>query len=234
MLLLEGVSTAYDGVPMLRDVDLVVKPGELVCLLGPNGAGKTTMFRTITGLVRPTAGRVSIAGRMINRMPVNQISQLRVGVVPEGRRLFAKLTVVENLRLGYRAAHGTSSFPEMLSQMTALFPRVGERLAQLAGTLSGGEQAMVALARALIGSPKYLIMDEPSLGLSPRLVEEYFDLVYALKGRDHAILLIEQNAEMSLEIADRAYMLLKGQLTHSGSASDLRSSGLTAAAYLDT
>lgn len=232
MLRLDGVKTAYDGVPMLQGLDLEVAAGELVCLLGPNGAGKTTTFRAITGLVRATAGSVEIAGRNTARLGVDEIVRLGVGVVPEGRRLFPRLSVYDNLRLGYHVAPVERSFHDMLEQVVERFPRVRERLAQNAGTLSGGEQAMVALCRALISAPRYLIMDEPSLGLSPRLVEEYFQLVDSLRGGRQAILLIEQNVEMSLEIADRAYVLAKGRLIDSGEPQALRTRGATNAAYL--
>lgn len=232
MLRLNGVQTAYDGVPMLQGLDLEVAPGELVCLLGPNGAGKTTTFRAITGIVKPTAGVVEIAGNNVNNWSVNQVVRLGVGVVPEGRRLFPKLSVHDNLRLGYQITASERAFEDMLAELVKRFPRVRERLNQSAGTLSGGEQAMVALCRALISEPRYIIMDEPSLGLSPQLVEDYFELVGALRGGSQAILLIEQNVEMSLAIADRAYVLSKGQLVDSGTPEEMRARGAASAAYL--
>lgn len=232
MLKLENVSTSYGNVPMLKDIDLAVEVGELVTLLGPNGAGKTTTFRAITGIVRPTQGSVTIDGHDTRRWPVSRIAKLGVGTVPEGRRLFPKLTVRENLRLGFQLTTEKIPFAEALEPIAERFPRVSERLDQQAGTLSGGEQAMVALARALISKPRYIVMDEPSLGLAPNLVGEYFNLVNTLRGGQQAILLIEQNVTQSLAIADRAYVLKKGQLVYSGSADDPRAADQVASAYL--
>lgn len=232
MLELEGVCTAYDGVPMLQDIDMVVSSGELVCVLGPNGAGKTTTFRTITGAIRPTGGSVRIGRRETRQMRTDRIARLGLGVVPEGRRLFPRLNVRENLRLGYEITTGTHSFEDMLSHVVGLFPRVGERLDQKAGTLSGGEQSMVALARALISAPTYLVMDEPSLGLSPKLVDEYFEFLDSIRGRQQAILLIEQNVERSLEIADRAYFLSKGAIVDTGTPQEIEARGTAAGVYL--
>ena len=221
MLELERVSTAYGRVPMLRDLDLAVEEGEIVALLGPNGAGKTTTFRAITGLVRPTAGRVRLMGRDLAEVGTERIAGLGVGLVPEGRRLFPDVSVLDNIRLGFEAVGGREPFEDALERVAALFPRVKERLRQAAGTLSGGEQAMVALARALVARPRLVIMDEPSLGLSPRLIDEYFEIVTDIAGRGTTVLLIEQNAEMVLRIADRAYLLVKGRVVASGPAADL-------------
>ena len=173
MLELKDVDTAYGPVPMLRAVTMSVQPGELVCLLGPNGAGKTTTFMTVCGVVRAQRGRVEVMGRDLASLGTENLAALGVGLVPEGRRLFPSLTVQENLRLGYDAVSGRGpDFEPQLDKMCHLFPRIRERLRQVAGTLSGGEQAMVALARALIGEPRLVIMDEPSLGLSPNLIHE--------------------------------------------------------------
>jgi branched-chain amino acid transport system ATP-binding protein len=216
MLELRDVDTHYDGVPMLRGVSLRVEAGEVVCLLGPNGAGKTTTFRAITGLVPAARGDVSIMGQRVERIRTERIAALGVGLVPEGRRLFPDLTVRENLWLGYQAAGGGNAFEARLEEMGTMFPRVRERLRQTAGTLSGGEQAMVALARALIGQPKLVIMDEPSLGLSPRLIEEYFAIVARMREAGTTVLLIEQNAEKALQVADRGYVLVKGRIVTEG------------------
>lgn len=232
MLELEGVCTAYDGVPMLQDIDMAVSAGELVCVLGPNGAGKTTTFRTITGAIRPTGGSVRIGGLETRHMRTDRIARLGLGVVPEGRRLFPRLNVRENLRLGYEITTGAHSFDDMLAHVVGLFPRVGERLDQKAGTLSGGEQSMVALARALISAPSCLVMDEPSLGLSPRLVDEYFEFLDSIRGRQQAILLIEQNVERSLEIADRVYFLSRGRIVDSGTPREIEARGTAAGIYL--
>lgn len=221
MLELREVDTHYDRVPMLRQVSLRVGEGEVVCVLGPNGAGKTTMFRAITGLVPASRGSVTVLGRDVAKVGTERIASLGVGLVPEGRRLFPDLTVRENLWLGYQAAGGGGAFEAQLERAGAMFPRIRERLKQAAGTLSGGEQAMVALARALIGAPKLVIMDEPSLGLSPRLIDEYFEIVAGLRHAGIATLLIEQNAERALRVADRGYVLLKGKVVAEGAAQEL-------------
>jgi len=232
MLELQGVHTAYDGVPMLRDVTLTAQAGEIVCLLGPNGAGKTTTFRAIAGLVRPTRGAIRLMGEDLGRIGTERVARLGVGLVPEGRRLFPDLSVRENLWLGYRATVGKENgFEARLDATGNLFPRVHERLAQNAGTLSGGEQAMVALARALIGQPRLLIVDEPSLGLSPKLIDDYFTTVANINSNGTTVLLIEQNAHRSLAIAHRGYVLVKGKLVASGSAGELRSSDTVRSLY---
>ncbi len=231
MLEFSHVSTAYDGVPMLRDLSLSVSPGELVCLLGPNGAGKTTTFRTLTGLLRPTKGTVRLMGQDLAGIGAQDVARLGVGLVPESRRLFPNLTVHENLFLGWRAVGGRRDFEADLEEMSALFPRIRERLTQPAGTLSGGEQAMVALARALIAKPRMIIMDEPSLGLSPKLIDEYFATTDAVHRSGTTILLIEQNAQKALAIADRAYFLLKGQIAAAGTAEELRENDAACATY---
>ena len=228
---MRGVDTDYDGVPMLRGIDLVVREGELVCLLGPNGAGKTTTFRALVGLVRPTAGSVRLMGQDVARMGTHRIAGLGVGLVPEARRLFAQLTVRENLFLGHRATGPGGGFEPALDEVARLFPRVKERLSQVAGTLSGGEQAMVALCRALIGAPDLLIMDEPSLGLSPKLVQEYFEIIERIHRSGRTLLLIEQNAEMGLKVADRGYILSKGRVVGSGPAADLLARDAARQAY---
>ncbi len=232
MLTLDAVDTDYGGVPMLRDVALDVAEGELVCLLGPNGAGKSTLFMTICGVVHASKGAVRVMARDMREVGTENLAALGVGLVPEGRRLFPGLTVRENLRLGYEAVcrNGTA-FDDNLDRMTALFPRIGERLHQAAGTLSGGEQAMVALARALIGNPRLIIMDEPSLGLSPKWIEEYFAIVRRINREGMTVLMIEQNAEMGLSIADRGYILVKGRIQAEGSAEKLRRSEVVESLY---
>jgi branched-chain amino acid transport system ATP-binding protein len=221
MLRLENVDTNYGVVAMLRDVSFRVDEGELVCILGPNGAGKTTTFRAISALVPLAGGHIEIMGRGLGDLRTERLSALGIGFVPEGRRLFADISVRDNIRLGYEAQGLADGFAERLEEMLDLFPRVRERIRQRAGTLSGGEQAMVALARALIGKPKLVIMDEPSLGLSPRLIDEYFDIVAEVNRRGTTVVLIEQNAEMALSIAHRGILLLRGRVAASGSAKDL-------------
>jgi branched-chain amino acid transport system ATP-binding protein len=233
MLELKDVDTAYGAVPMLRNVVMSVRQGELVCLLGPNGAGKTTTFMTVCGVVRAQRGKVEVMGKDVATLGTENLAALGVGLVPEGRRLFPGLTVIENLRLGYDAVSNRGpNFEAQLDKMCDLFPRVRERLRQVAGTLSGGEQAMVALARALIGEPKLVIMDEPSLGLSPKLIGEYFEITDEIHRRGTTILLIEQNAEMGLSIADRGYVLVKGRVAQEGPAKELLSSKAAKSLYL--
>ena len=232
MLRLENVDTNYGVVAMLRDVSLSVEPGDLVCILGPNGAGKTTIFRAISALLPLARGHISIMGQDLKGSRTEALSALGVGFVPEGRRLFGDITVRDNIRLGDEAQGHQAGFEERLEEMLALFPRVRERIRQRAGTLSGGEQAMVALARALVGKPKFVIMDEPSLGLSPKLIDEYFDTVAAVNRAGTTVLLIEQNAEMALSIANRGILLTKGRVVASGSASELLGSDAVRHLYL--
>lgn len=221
MLELTSVCTSYGLTRMLRDVSLNVAKGEVVCLLGPNGAGKSTTFNAICGLRPLDSGSVRIAGRDIATVGTEGLAALGVGFVPEGRRLFSSLTVRENLKLGFDASGSKARFEDRLEAMAELFPRVRERLNQGAGTMSGGEQAMVALARALIGEPVLLVMDEPSLGLSPKLIDEYFAIVSAIRAGGATLLLIEQNAEAALAVADRGYLLVRGQIAASGTSTAL-------------
>jgi branched-chain amino acid transport system ATP-binding protein len=229
---LRGVSTVYGSVPMLRDIDIEVGESEIVCVLGPNGAGKSTLFKTVAGLIAPVTGTVRIMNADVAATGTERIARLGVGFVPEGRRLFPGLTVADNIRLGHAAVRPNGSdLHARLEAIGRLFPRVAERLGQVAGTLSGGEQAMVALARALIGEPKLVIMDEPSLGLSPKLIREYFDILQAIHGEGRTILLIEQNAEMALRVASRGYVLARGRIVAADQAAALRSSSVVRSLY---
>ncbi|WP_397474907.1 ABC transporter ATP-binding protein [Pusillimonas sp.] len=221
MLELDAVSTRYGVVNILNKVSLKVAQGSVVCLLGPNGAGKTTTFKAIAGLLPPYHGKITICGRNLADIKTESLAGLGVGFVPEGRRLFPEISVRENLRIGYDALRPKESFEQALETVVGMFPRVGERLSQAAGTLSGGEQAMVALGRVLIGSPRMVIMDEPTLGLSPKLIEEYFQTVERIHKEGITVLLIEQNAEAALTVAHHGYLLLKGQIVASGSAKEL-------------
>jgi branched-chain amino acid transport system ATP-binding protein len=225
MLKLENVDTNYGVVAMLRDVSLSVDAGELVCILGPNGAGKTTIFRAISALLPLARGRIAFMGQDLASLRTESLCALGVGFVPEGRRLFADISVRDNIRLGYEAQGHRTGFGERLDEMLDL---IGQR----AGTLSGGEQAMVALARALVGKPKFVMMDEPSLGLSPKLIDEYFDTVAEVNRSGTAVLLIEQNAEMALSIAHRGILLTKGRVAAAGSAADLLGSDAVRHLYL--
>ena len=232
MIRMRRVSTRYGSVAMLRDIDLEIASGELVCVLGPNGAGKTTLFKTIAGLIKPTQGSVHIMGSSPEKIGTERIAALGVGFVPEGRRLFPDLTIAQNLRLGYDAVRpGGVDMALRMSELGRTFPLVMERQGQIAGTLSGGEQAMVALARALIGQPKLVIMDEPSLGLSPKLFGEYFNIVRRLHGEGTTILLIEQNAEMALRVASRGYVLSRGRIVAADNTTALRTSSVVRNLY---
>ena len=221
MLELENVSTSYGQVQMLRGLSMNVRKGELVCLLGPNGAGKSTTFKALSGLLSLDGGAVRMLGEDVARTGTEGLTALGVGFVPEGRRLFPSLTVRENLKLGYDASGCATPFEDQLEMIHAMFPRVQERMTQPARTMSGGEQAMVALARALIGDPELLIMDEPSLGLSPKLIDEYFDTVARIHDQGRTVLLIEQNAEKALSIADRGYLIVRGQIAVEGSRAEM-------------
>tara|TARA_R110000850_G_scaffold277144_3_gene424040 strand:- start:5593 stop:6291 length:699 start_codon:yes stop_codon:yes gene_type:complete len=232
MLELDAISTRYGVVNILNKVNLKVDEGSVVCLLGPNGAGKTTTFKAIAGLLRPYEGQITICGRKLADIKTEDLAGLGVGFVPEGRRLFPEISVRENLQIGYDALKPKDSFKQALERVVELFPRVGERLAQDAGTLSGGEQAMVALGRVLIGNPKMVVMDEPTLGLSPKLIEEYFMTVERIHKEGITVLLIEQNAEAALSIAHSGYLLLKGQIVASGSAKELLSNDVIKHLYL--
>ena len=232
MLEVDAISTRYGVVNILNKVSLEVPQGEVVCLLGPNGAGKTTTFKAIAGLLPLQHGSVKVLGQNLADIRTEALAGLGVGFVPEGRRLFPELTVRENLQVGYDALRPDESFDQALQRVVELFPRVGERLAQAAGTLSGGEQAMVALGRVLVGQPRLVIMDEPTLGLSPKLIEEYFVTVERIHKEGITVLLIEQNAEAALSIATRGYLLLKGQIVASGGAQELLANDVIKHLYL--
>ena len=222
----------YGRNPMLRNVTVALREGEIACLLGPNGAGKTTLIRTVLGLVRPVEGSVVFQGERIDRLKPNQIVRRGISVVPEGRRIFHKMTVGENLRMGAYADWGTAQVGERLDQIYDRFPRLRERSAQIAGTLSGGEQAMLAMGRALMGRPKLLLPDEPSLGLSPLLVEHIFDMIHAINRGGTTVFLVEQNARMTLALAHHGFLIQKGEIVGAGTAAQLRESDLVRHAYL--
>ena len=232
MLELRGVSTRYGKNPMLRNVSVALREGEIACLLGPNGAGKTTLLRTILGLVRPVEGSVLFQGERIDGLTTNRIVRRGIGVVPEGRRLFPKMTVDENLRMGAYAEWGSRQVAERLEETYGQFPRLRERSRQVAGTMSGGEQAMLAMGRALMGRPQLLLLDEPSLGLSPLLVEHIFETIHAINRRGTTVFLVEQNARMTLALAHHGYLIQKGEIAGAGTAAQLRESALVRHAYL--
>ena len=223
----------YGAVAAIRGVNLSVAAGEVVALLGANGAGKSTMLRTISGLSRPRTGRITLEGEAIHRLPPARIVRLGIAHCPEGRRVFGSLTVAENLRLGAAARADRTGIAEDRERIYAMFPILSERMTQAAGTLSGGEQQMLALGRALMARPRVLLLDEPSLGLAPLLVQQIFRTLAELKAKGVTMLLVEQNINLALDLADRAYVLRTGEVSLAGSAADLKADyEAVAAAYL--
>ncbi|MGO9958636.1 MAG: ABC transporter ATP-binding protein [Solirubrobacteraceae bacterium] len=231
MLKLEDVTTYYGKMRILEGVSIEVEAGELVCLLGGNASGKSTTLKTILGLVRPRSGRVLLDDEDVTRVDVPGRIARGLAIVPENRRLFGHMTVRENLELGAVLQDG-STFKDDLERVHTLFPRLHERRDQLAGTLSGGEQQMAAMGRALMSRPRLLLMDEPSMGLSPALVQQNFTIIKEVHESGVAILIVEQNANMALSIADRGYVLATGSLVLSGAAHELLQSEDLKRAYL--
>ena len=231
LLNVQGLKSGYGVVEVLRGVDLQVMPGELVALLGSNGAGKTTLNLTLSGLVAARAGQVGFDGQDITGLHSRQVVKHGLIQVPEGRKVFPNLSVHENLELG-AFTRGRERKLQNLGKVYETFPRLKERVAQLAGTLSGGEQQMLAIGRGLMAEPRLLILDEPSLGLSPLLVEELFGLISQLRSSGLAILLVEQNVGQSLDIADRAYVMENGQIRFTGTPAELLASDTLRQAYL--
>jgi branched-chain amino acid transport system ATP-binding protein len=231
LLSLEAITTYYGQMRILEGISLNVAPGELVCLLGGNASGKSTTLKTVLGIVRPRAGRVVLDGEDVTGRPVPQRIARGIAIVPENRRLFGDMTVRENLELGAVLRDG-STFEEDLERVHTLFPRLYERRSQLAGTLSGGEQQMVAMGRALMSHPRLLLMDEPSMGLAPALVQQNFRIIKEVHESGVAVLMVEQNATMALSIADRGYVLSTGQIVLEGPASELLKSEDLKRAYL--
>jgi branched-chain amino acid transport system ATP-binding protein len=232
LLEVEGLVARYGRITALEDVSLTVAEGEVVTLIGANGAGKTTTLRTISGLVRPAAGTIRFAGRDITRLAPNEIVRAGIGHSPEGRRIFPRMTVRENLELGAYTRRAKHEIAEDLERVLAIFPRLKERYEQKGGTMSGGEQQMLAIARALMSRPRLLLLDEPSLGLSPKLVQTIFEVIRDISARGTTILLIEQNARQALAVAARGYVLEVGRIAHSGPAAELAASEAVRAAYL--
>ena len=231
MLEVKDINVYYGLIHALRDVSFEVNEGEVVALIGANGAGKTTTLHTITGLLPSKGGTVTFEGRDITRKPGHAIVRLGMSHVPEGRRVFAGLTVAENLRMGaYTRPAG--EIPESLKLVYERFPRLEERKNQAAGTLSGGEQQMLAMGRALMSKPKLLMLDEPSMGLAPILVEQIFDIIRELHAAGTTILLVEQNAQAALSVADRAYVLETGKISLTGTGAELMASDAVRKAYL--
>jgi branched-chain amino acid transport system ATP-binding protein len=229
-LIVDGVDAGYGLIRALWGVHLEVRPGEIVVLLGSNGAGKSTLLRTVSGLMHPTAGSILFDGDRIDTCPAEEIVQRGIAHVPEGRRVFRDLTVRDNLLLGAYTRPDTE-LQESLTTMEALFPILADRQGQVAGTLSGGEQQMLAIARALMSRPKLLLLDEPSLGIMPKLVTKLFETIAGLRGQT-TILLVEQNANLALDIADRGYVLENGRIVLEGSGHDMLANAGVQRAYL--
>lgn len=232
LLEIEAIDVFYGDLQALKSVTVTLEKSEVVAVLGPNGAGKSTLLRTISGLTRPTSGRVAIDGTVINRMPPHLVADLGVAHVPEGRHIFAGLTVEENLRLGAYRRQARKLREETLRQMYELFPRLRERHDQAAGNLSGGEQQMLAVGRALMQRPALLMLDEPSLGLAPAIVAELYRRLEDIKATGTSLLLVEQHAPQALKLSDRAYLLSTGSVVGSGRPGDLQDQAMIREAYL--
>jgi branched-chain amino acid transport system ATP-binding protein len=232
MLELSAVDAGYSGFPALFGVSLEVRSGEAVAVIGPNGAGKTTLMRAISGLIRPERGKISMAGTDLVATPAHRIVELGIAHVPENRRLFPGMTVEDNLRMGAFMPRARPQFRQRLDFVYDLFPRLSERHRQLAGTLSGGEQQMCAIGRALMSQPKLLLLDEPSAGLAPVIVQQVFALVQRLRAGGLTVLIVEQNVRQVLRIVDRAYLLEAGSIRSSGTAAELLASATVHHAYL--
>jgi len=234
MALLEvrNLHVSYGQIAALHGVELEVNEREIVTLIGANGAGKTTTLNAISGLLRPDRGLVMLEGIDLSTLPPHQIVSRGVVQVPEGRHVFARLTVLENLEMGGFTVRGKAEIPRRIEQVFELFPRLRERRDQLAGTLSGGEQQMLAMGRGLMAGPKVLLLDEPSMGLAPVLVDTIFDTVRRLHSQGTTILLVEQNARMALQVADRGYVLQTGRVVLSGTAAELQAHDAVREAYL--
>lgn len=233
-LALEGIDFAYGGARALSGVSLAVPMGVVVALLGSNGAGKTTTAKVIAGALRPTKGTITFDGQPITGLPSHQVMRRGIVLVPEGRLVFAQMTIQDNLMMGAYKENRRARVAELLEQSYATFPRLKERRHQLAGSLSGGEQQMLAIARGLMGEPRLLVLDEPSLGIMPKLVQEIFALIRRIAGTGVSILLIEQNARASLELAAYAYVLEKGQIILKGEGARLLADEFVQNAYLGT
>jgi branched-chain amino acid transport system ATP-binding protein len=233
MLRLENVTVAYGKHEALHGVSLDVAAGATTVILGANGAGKTTLLKTIAGLTRPQpGGRILFEGRPIEAEPTHRMVGSGIALVPEGRRLFGQMTVIDNLRMGAYARHARAAEPHRLERVLAMFPRLAERRGQLASTMSGGEQQMVAIARALMSGPKLLLLDEPSLGLSPRLVKELFAILHTIKAHGQSVILVEQSVRQSLRLADFVYVLENGRIVRSGRPAEIEADRAVQKAYL--
>ena len=232
LLEVEGIHVSYGNVRALKGVSVSVEEGEIVTLIGGNGAGKTTTLKTISGLLRPTQGTIRLGGERIDQLPAHQIVRMGVSHCPEGRKMFQRMSVMENLEIGAFGRKNGTATRDALARVFDLFPRLKERQSQLAGTLSGGEQQMLAIGRALMAEPKVLLLDEPSMGLAPVLVETIFKIIQDINAQGTTILLVEQNALMALSVANRGFVLQTGQITLHDEADKLRQNEMVRKAYL--
>ncbi|MBI3962655.1 MAG: ABC transporter ATP-binding protein [Deinococcus sp.] len=232
LLRLTGIDTFYGPIQILRKVNIELYGGEMVCLLGGNASGKSTTLKTILGLVRPAKGTIEFLDRRIEHLSTPQRVKMGMSPVPENRRLFPRMTVMENLEMGAYLRNDRAAIKEDMERVFGLFPRLKERLRQLAGTLSGGEQQMLAMGRALMARPKLVLMDEPSMGLAPIFVEKIFEIIKEINQQGTAVFVVEQNANMALSIADRGYVLQTGEIVLADTAENLRNNELMRKAYL--
>ncbi len=231
LLRVHGLKVAYGGIQAVRGIDLEVAEGELVCLIGANGAGKSSTLKGIMGLAHPR-GEVLLAGERLHKLPTHAIAARGLALVPEGRGVFGRLTVAENLDMGAYSRRDRAGIQADLARAYALFPRLAERRAQLAGTLSGGEQQMLAIARALMGRPRLLLLDEPSMGLAPLMVRKIYETIAMIAAEGVTLLLVEQNAHLALKVSQRAYVMESGEITLSGASAELAANPRVRAAYL--
>ncbi|AWW25332.1 ABC transporter ATP-binding protein [Acetobacterium carbinolicum] len=232
MLKVKDLNVHYGKIHAIKGISFEVNEGEIVTLIGANGAGKTTILQTISGLLKPSEGMVSFEGENLNKVPAHQIPMMGIAHVPEGRRIFAEMTVLENLQMGAYIRKDKISIQEDMEKIFLNFPRLKERIKQIAGTLSGGEQQMLAMGRALMTRPKLILLDEPSMGLAPLLVDEIFNMIQTVNDAGTTVLLVEQNANKALHIANRAYVLETGYIKLSGNARDLLVNPEVQQAYL--
>lgn len=232
LLSVSQLSVAYGGIQAVRELNLTVASGEMVCLIGANGAGKTTTLKALSGLLAPRSGSVHFDGQPVTRLPPHEIARRGLALVPEGRGMFPRMSVVENLMMGAYARNDRTAIARDLDQVCALLPRLTERRAQLAGLLSGGEQQMLALGRAMMARPRLLLLDEPSMGLAPLMVQAVFDIIRKIAADGVAVLLIEQNAHLALKTCARGYVLENGVVAASGDAADLAADPAVRQAYL--
>ncbi len=232
LLTVQDVHTSYGKIRALHGVSLVVEPGEIVCLIGANGAGKTTILKTICGLIKPSQGKILFAGEDLTRLPPHEIVRRGIALVPEGRQVFSRMTIQENLEMGAFTRTNRPAIAADIEKIYILFPRLKERRKQLSGTLSGGEQQMLAIARAMMAQPRLLLLDEPSMGLSPILLESIFATILEINRQGITVLLVEQNTFASLEIAHRGYVIQTGKIVFDDSAAGLKDNDMVKKTYL--